>query len=126
MAKQNLDPMLLMWDIRRSVTHDGMPAGRRFVVLFDYAGVPSNKRRYWLVFDRGEVDLCMKDPGYGVDLTVASSVKTMVEVWLGHVAIAAAQRARDLKFEGTRADIRAFSDWFSLSLFAREPETASA
>jgi DNA-binding HxlR family transcriptional regulator len=124
-AKENLDPMLLMWDIRRSVTHDGMPIARRFVVRFDYAGVPANRRRYWLVFDRDEVDLCMKDPGHEVDLAVACPVKTMVEVWLGHLTIAEARRAGGLNFDGTAADIRAFRDWFTLSLFAREQGTAA-
>ena len=55
MADENLDPDLLMWDIRRRVSGAGMPADRRF----EFAGVPSDKRRYWLVFDHGETDLCM-------------------------------------------------------------------
>ncbi|MDP6707199.1 MAG: helix-turn-helix domain-containing protein [Alphaproteobacteria bacterium] len=125
-AEENLDPALLMWDIRRNVTPEGMPAGRRFVALFDFAGVPSAKRRFWLVFDRGEVDLCMKDPGHAVDLTIASPVKTLVEVWLGHVTIDAARRTGGLKLDGIAKDVRAFRDWFALSLFAREREAASA
>ncbi len=121
---ENLDPDLLMWDIRRSVTTDGMPQDRRFVVQFDFSGVPSNRRRYWLVFDRGDADLCLKPPGFDVDLHVSCGVRTLVEVWLGHVSLDRATRGGRLRIEGTRRDARKFRDWFALSIFAeagREP-----
>ena len=85
---------------------------------FKFQGVPSNKRRFWLVFDQGEADLCMKDPGFDVDLYVSAPVRTLAEVWLGHDMIRAAARAERLRFEGTRKDIARFKDWFALSLFA--------
>jgi DNA-binding HxlR family transcriptional regulator len=69
-VSDNLDPDLLMWDIRRTVTVGEMAVMTRFVVRFEFAGVKSNQRRYWLVFERGEVDLCAKDPGFEVDLYV--------------------------------------------------------
>jgi DNA-binding HxlR family transcriptional regulator len=103
---ENLDPDLLMWDVRRSVTAEGMPRDRRFVV------------RFWLVFDQGEADLCVKDPGFDIDLYVASHVRTMVKIWLGHEAIAEALRHERLALDGAPKDIRAFRSWFSLSVFA--------
>ncbi len=118
MADENLDPDLLMWDIRRRVSAEGMPADRRFTVRFEFVGVPSNKRRYWLVFDRGEADLCMKDTGFDVDLYVSAPVRTLARVWLGHASIRAAVRAERLAFEGTRKDVARFKDWFALSIFA--------
>ena len=80
--------------------------------------MPANKRRYWLVFDRGEADLCMKDPGFDIDLYVSAPVRTLVQVWLGHDTIDAAARDERLRFEGTRKDIARFKDWFALSHFA--------
>jgi hypothetical protein len=74
---ENLDPDLLMWDVRRSVTAEGMPRDRRFVVRFQYDGVPVNRRRYWLVFDQGEADLCVKDPGFDIDLYVGSATRQL-------------------------------------------------
>ena len=118
MADDNLDPDLLMWDVRRRVTADGMPTDRRFTVRFEFADVPSNKRRYWLVFDRGEADLCMRDPGFDVDLYVSAPVRTLAEVWLGHDTIRNATRNDRLRFEGARKDIARFTDWFALSIFA--------
>jgi hypothetical protein len=88
------------------------------VVQFDFSGVPSNRRRYWLVFDEGGADLCLKPPGFDVDLQVSCGVRTLVEVWLGHVSLDRATRGGRLRIEGTRQDARKFRDWFALSIFA--------
>jgi DNA-binding HxlR family transcriptional regulator len=121
---ENLDPDLLMWDIRRTVTTDGIPADRRFVVLFQFSGVMVNRRRYWLMFDQGDVDICVRDPGFDVDLYISSHVKTLTQIWLGHLSIGEASRDGQLTFDGTRNDIKAFASWFALSPMAkagREP-----
>ncbi len=123
-ADGNLDPDLLMWDIRRTVDGARMDAARRFVVRFEFSGVPSNRRRYWLVFEQGEADLCMKDPGFETDLYVSTHVRTLTEIWLGHVSLQASLRDGRVRLEGSPRDVRRFRDWFALSLFAgagREP-----
>lgn len=117
-AEENLDPDLLMWDIRRNITENKLPDKARFVVEFRFSGVPVAKRRYWLVFEQGSPDLCIKDPGFDPDLFVSSPIKIMVEVWLGHVSLEAAARENALDLEGSRDDVRKFKDWFGLSGFA--------
>jgi DNA-binding HxlR family transcriptional regulator len=117
-AEENLDPDLLMWDVRRCVSVEGMPDDRRFVVQFEFPDMPSNRRRYWLVFDQGEADLCLKYPGFEVDLEVSCPVRALVEVWLGHVSLDRALREKRLRIEGSRQDARKFRDWFALSIFA--------
>ncbi len=117
-AEQNLDPDLLMWDIRRRAKSDRLASDTRFVVRFHYAGVPASRRRYWLVFEPEETDLCVKDPGFEVDLYVSSHIRDMVEIWLGHKSIAEALRHEDLSLDGSPKDIKAFRSWFSLSVFA--------
>ena len=117
-ADANLDPDLLMWDVRRNVLAGAIGADRRFVVRFEFAGVPSSRRRYWLIFERGEADLCIRDPGFAVDLTVAAPIRTLTMVWLGHVSISAAKRDHGLRLDGSQRDQRAFGDWFALSRFA--------
>ena len=117
-ATVNLDPDLLMWDIRRNVVSKIPAEDRRRVTEFQLSGVPSNKRRYWLIFEQGHADLCYKPPGFDVDLTVQASIRTLTEIWLGHVTIEEAVRAERLRLEGSRRDVAAFRSWFSLSLFA--------
>jgi hypothetical protein len=115
-----------MWDVRRNVSSEGMPADRRFVARFQFSGVPANRRRYWIVFNQGDTDLCIKDPGYEVDLYISSHVRTLTEIWIGHASIRQEQRAGRLTFDGSRKDISAFSKWFALSPLAKFGSAASA
>jgi DNA-binding MarR family transcriptional regulator len=114
----NLDSDLLMWDIRRNVVAKSPPRERRYVVEFRLSGVPISRRRYWLVFERGVVDLCYRNPGFEIDLFAAASLRVLTEVWLGHIPIEHAVRDGRLQLDGSRGDIAAFCSWFALSMFA--------
>ncbi|QDZ02010.1 helix-turn-helix transcriptional regulator [Nitratireductor mangrovi] len=117
-APENLDPDLLMWDVRRRAVAREVPRDGRFVVQFHYEGVPASHRFYWLVFDDDGTDLCVKDPGFEVRLLVRTHIRTMSRIWLGHLDLGEAIRSDRLRLEGSRADIAAFRRWFALSLFA--------
>ena len=83
----NLDPDLLMWDIRRNVVGHAPPHDGRYVAEFQLSGVPISRRRYWLVFEHGTVDLCYRNPGFDVDLFVEASLRMLTQIWLGHIPI---------------------------------------
>src|SRR5581483_2890284 len=128
----NLDPDLLMWDIRRNVLANLLanvlakspPRSNRYVAEFRLSGVPISRRRYWLVFERDAVDLCYRNPGFDVDLFVEASLRALTQIWLGHVPIEEAIRDGRLRLDGARGDLAAFRAWFALSTFAaagREP-----
>lgn len=54
----NLDPALLMWDMRRNLNTAPLPA-RRSVIHFIYAELPEAAQNWWLIVEpSGEVDLC--------------------------------------------------------------------
>jgi hypothetical protein len=114
----HLDPDLLMWDIRRTVVNHARPAGERYVAQFQLSGVPVSRRRYWLVFEHGHVDLCYKYPGFDVDLFVETSLRVLTEIWLGHLSIDRAVGEHCLRLDGGRRDLAAFRSWFALSVFA--------
>ena len=114
----NLDSDLLMWDIRRNVLASSPPREPRYVAEFRLSGVPISRRRYWLVFERGTLDLCYRNPGFEVDVFVEASLRALTEVWLGHVPVERAIRDSRLRLDGSRADIAAFRSWFRLSMFA--------
>jgi hypothetical protein len=88
------------------------------VILFHFPEAPSGKRSWWLIADRGQVDLCLKPPGYEVDLTVVSDVRTMTEVWQGGLDAGRAFGAGRIRFEGARELSRTFVKWMGLSTFA--------
>lgn len=115
---EKLDVSLLMWDVRRRVVGKFRPGRERYVTEFQFTGPVRGHRRYWLVFDQGHVDLCYKDPGFEISLYVISPLRTLTQVWLGHVTLAEAARSGGLRFEGSAREITAFRSWFALSLFA--------
>ena len=116
---KNLDANLLMWDIRRNINTDPMPH-RRNVIQFIFKDRPPAERNYWLIVEpRNEVDLCVVDPGFDVDLYVSTDLRTMTEIWLGYAAAGLASDDGRLVVTGNRdlaADLRA---WLKLSMFAK-------
>ena len=116
---QNLDAMLLLWNVRRRLAVDRLPE-RRIVVRFDFRGVPRGRgpATSWLVVSRREVDLCLKDPGFGVDLVVSADLAAFTRVWLGDVSFEQALRSRAVRLEGPRDLVRAFPGWVLLSHYA--------
>lgn len=119
---QDLDPRLLMWDMRRSVRTDHLPPGR-VVIRFEFLDQPANKRYWWLLKDREDLDLCLQDPGFEVDLTVSVDLHTMTRVWMGDLDLADALRAGTLTLEGSTTLCLSFPDWIGLSVFAHRRDT---
>jgi len=117
-----LDPGLLMWDMQRRIHVESLPA-RRVVVAFEFTDVPPKKRRWWLVLEAGQTDVCLADPGFTEDLHVVTTARLMTEIWIGDVAF---QRALgpDLVIEGPRTLARALPTWLALSTFAEVARVA--
>jgi DNA-binding HxlR family transcriptional regulator len=112
--KRDLDAGYLMWSIRGSVRSEATP-NRRTVVRFDFAGTSSGKRVWWLVFEDGDVELCLLDPGFDVDLEVRTHLQTMTALWLGDTTWDIALGSGALAIEGPAKLVRAFPRWFEPS-----------
>ncbi len=117
---ENLDPDVLMWELRQTILKQGEPVAGRRVVRFRLDGVPVAKRFYWLVFEEDDVDICVQDPGHEVDLWVQATLRTLVEIWLGHLPLKTAADEGRLQLDGPRKEVAAFSRWYGLSHFAAE------
>jgi DNA-binding HxlR family transcriptional regulator len=125
---RNLDAGLLMWNIRRRIPVERLPA-QRVVVRFDYRGIPSGHRSpgtYWLELDRPEVDLCVSDPGFDVDLYVEADLAAMSKVWLGDVSLSSVLRSKEVRITGPRTLVGAFQSWLPVSAFAEVPRPRAA
>jgi DNA-binding HxlR family transcriptional regulator len=84
--RSDLDPALLIWGLRKRVDLSALP-DRRVVLRFEFSGVPASRTKFrlmWLILGRSGVDVCMKDPGFAVDLTLRGNIRDYVEVYLGH------------------------------------------
>ncbi|MDF0599661.1 helix-turn-helix domain-containing protein [Psychromarinibacter sp. C21-152] len=115
---KNVDPGLLMWDMRRNLNPEPLP-DRRTVVSFVYSDQPAERAHWWLIVEPGqEVDLCSVDPGYDVDLYVATDLRCMTAIWMGLTTV---RRERDrgrLELTGDRGIAEAVPEWLGGSPFA--------
>jgi hypothetical protein len=68
-------------------------------------------RTWWLILERPEVDLCLKDPGFDVDVVVSAEAATMARIWMGQVDFAQALRAGTVRLEGPRPLLHALPGW---------------
>jgi DNA-binding HxlR family transcriptional regulator len=120
LSLENLDPGLLMWDMRRSINPTPMPK-RRSTIQFLYPELPAQRRAWWLIVTPNEgADICSVDPGYDVDLYVSSDLKTMTAIWMGLDTVRAAVRDDRVKLTGDRKLAADMQTWLGLSPFAKE------
>jgi hypothetical protein len=95
---------------------------------FEFSGVPASRTKFrimWLILGRSGVDVCMKDPGFAVDLTLRGNIRDYVEVYLGHT------KWRDvagtaLQFDGDLQIARAFPVWLRFETVNRLNASAKA
>jgi DNA-binding HxlR family transcriptional regulator len=120
---ENLDAGLLIWFLRRRVKVAHVPA-ERTVVRFDFRGAGpqaswlEERQSFWLVLDRPEVELCLRDPGFEVDLLVRAEVAALTRVYLGRLSLGEALRLGSIELVGPRERCRAFRRWLGISPFA--------
>ena len=117
---EHLDPVLMMWDMRRRLDPERLPR-EPTTVMFWFRDMPAKRSRYWLMVERPEVELCLTNPGFDVDLTVETKLRTLVEVWMGKRNPSEAVRTGAIELEGTSSLRRAFPSWLLLSSFASVP-----
>lgn len=123
---KNLDPSLLMWDMRRNIDPTPLPQ-RRCVIQFLYPELPSPRRDWWLVVEpTREVDLCSVDPGFNVDLYVTTDLKTMTSIWMGWTPIGEAVSSGRVVLTGDRRLAEDMKLWLKLSPFAPEKSRLAA
>jgi DNA-binding HxlR family transcriptional regulator len=114
---KNLDPSLLMWDMRRNLNPTPLP-NKRTVIQFLYSDLPASQSHWWLVVEpRGEVDLCWSDPGFEINLYVTTDLRTMTSIWMGLTSVEK-ERGR-MKLSGPQGIIKSMQTWLGLSPFAR-------
>ena len=90
---------------------------RRCVLRLVFRGLKGSRvaqRSWWLVVGDEDVDVCIKDPGFRVDATIAADLATFVRVLLGHEPLASALRSRGIRIEGPRELARELPGWLLL------------
>ncbi len=107
----DLDPGLLLWDVRRNLAPGGMGTAP-VTIQFVFPSRPARRRYYWLVDDTTEVDLCLADPGRDVDMTVEADLAALTRVWMGDARISDALADGRIILRGPSRLTRRFPGWF--------------
>jgi len=116
---KNLDPNLLMWDMRRNIDPTPMPRSRSTIQII-FTDLSEARRNWWLVVEPGkDVDLCSVDPGFDVDLYLSTDLRTMTEIWMGYASIAGAKAKEKLVLTGSKSLEASLGTWMNLSPFAK-------
>jgi DNA-binding HxlR family transcriptional regulator len=125
MKADDLDASFLMWDIRRNLRLDKLPEGR-VVIYFEFPDAKKGMKQWWLVVDRGEVDLCLDDPGLEADVTLHTSLRTMTQIWMGDVSLGQVRAKGLLKVFGAARLVRSVGGWLGASPFAHVAPAAAS
>jgi DNA-binding HxlR family transcriptional regulator len=115
LTDEHLDPDFLMWALRRMVRVDALPE-ERVVVAFRFRRFTD--RQFWLVLHRPDVDLCLFDPGYDVDVAMDAEVEALARVCLGHTDLMQALKAGRIELSGPSHYRRALCGWLGVTRFA--------
>lgn len=116
LPREELDPDTLVWDMRRRVDLDALPAVP-VVVRIEALGGRGRARERYLLLRKSEVSLCTTNPGFPVELHVRGPLATLTAWWRGDLTLAAA-RAAGMIVEGRKEWVRAFPRWFERYAFA--------
>lgn len=107
----DLDPGLLLWDVRRSLAPGGL-GDRAVTIQFTFPSLRPARRFYWLVVDQRDVDLCLVDPGRSVDVTVEADLRALTEVWMGDARFTEAVADGRITLRGSTSLTRRIPAWF--------------
>ena len=114
LSTDQLDPVLLMWFIRRRIRMDRLPK-EQTLIQFDFR---RPRRSFWLRLAPPTIDLCFTDEDFEPALTIDADLAAHTRVRLGRERLAEALAAGEVRVDGDAHDQRSFPRWFGLSPFA--------
>ena len=117
LESDGLDPAFLVWSMHTRINVEAMPRART-VLEFEFSGTCAELRRFWIVGEKGDVDMCLKHPGYDVDLVIRAEIRRFVEAWRGFRDLRSEICAGRITVEGPTDLRRALPDWLMGSALA--------
>jgi hypothetical protein len=123
LVDRDLDPSVLMWDIRRTIPLAEWPRSRT-VVAFRLSGAPPKASSWWLMVADGEAQVCDFDPGYEVAATVSTSLRTLSQIWRGDQSWQRSLMDGSVAIDAPREVMRAVPIWIGQSSLAAVPRPA--
>jgi len=120
LADNEVDLGLLIWALEKGV--DAAAFGpTRTVIRLEFRDQPEAKRLWWFVNEGGCCELCLSDPGYLIDLYLATELRDMIYLVRGDLSLARAIDLERLEVIGAAEARRALAAWLNLSPIAAVP-----
>ena len=119
LVTDDLDPEHLIWSMHMRMDTAIMPKDR-ITIAFEFSDQPTNRRYFWIVSDHGEVQACLKHPGFEEDLRVRANLRSFTYAWRGFVSLRSEIAEGRVQIEGPTKLARAFPDWLLGSMLAGE------
>ncbi len=118
LVEGEMDIGLLIWGLERSVDANAF-GGTRAVVQVSFTDQPTGKTNWWFLNQDGACELCVSDPGFGIDLHLASTLADMIYIYRGDLPLSRAVASDRLEVTGTAAIRRRLVAWFNLGPLSR-------
>lgn len=123
MTPDELDVELLMVHVQRSLDTAAFPRDHG-VVAFVFSDLHGSMRRWWILLDDGQTELCTQPPGRPEDVTLTCGVRTLAEVFMANTTIKAALESGRLAVNGQAKLLRSLHRWLRPSPLAAAPRSA--
>ena len=119
LTEKDYDVELLMLYLKRSIVPDQL-VGRETVIRFKFTDIETYPD-WWIIVDHDTVDLCVKEPGKDIDVYITTTVKTMVDIWMGDASYKKAIKSGLLMMVGNSYLTRNVASWLKNSSFKDIP-----
>lgn len=120
LQREEVDLGLFLWAFERSVDPQAFQRARTVVEL-ELRDQPAKKRYWWLLHEGTAVQLCLERPTSEADLFISATLRTMIYVWRGDLALRDAMDAGRIEVHGSARLMRAVPRWFGISTLAHVP-----
>lgn len=108
---EHSDPSFVLWAwVHVHLRRDQLPA-RRVVVRFEFPDEPASHRRFWLLIEGGDAELCYSRPGFESDLEVTARSRQFTLWHVGRLSWSEAVRTGAIRVTGPRSLARALPTW---------------
>jgi DNA-binding HxlR family transcriptional regulator len=108
---EHTDPGFALWVwCRVQLNRDALPRGR-VVIGFTFPDERVGNRRFWLLVEDGEAEVCVSDPGGEPAAEIVARSRAFIDWHRGVLPWNAAVRAGTIAISGHRAIVRAVPEW---------------
>lgn len=111
---REIDLGLLVWAIESTARGDCY-GDRRCLIRMELTDQPDAKRYWWYLNQNGHCNLCVDDPGGGVNLYLACTLPDAIRIYRGDISLGLAQSSDRLEVIGEKWARDKIGDWLNLS-----------